>query len=203
MLSQIHYYIFYATFTTAKDGIEGSAVCAFSLKDITNSFNGNFEEQGNRNSSWRSVSKNRIPSPRPGSCVNDSKSFSDSYLNFMKTHSIMDETVSSFHGAPIAFKTGKSTPRFISIAVDPQVLTTAGKAYDMIFIGTTDGQILRITNVNSPNSKGVVQSILIEELQLFPSNTIIKQLEITNDRNPRRRLAVMTDHEIRSIPVSR
>lgn len=196
-------YIFYATFTTAGDGIEGSAVCAFSLKDITNSFNGKFKERGDQNSSWQSVSENRIPSPRPGSCMNDSKTLSDSYLSFMKKHSIMDESVCSFLGAPIAFKTGISTPRFISIAVDPQILTTAGKAYDLIFIGTTDGRILKVTNVKSPYSKGGIQSIVIEELQLFSSNTTIKQLEITNDRKPRRRLAVMTDHEIRSIPVNR
>jgi semaphorin 6 len=46
----------------------------------------------------------QVPSPRPGSCSNDTKSLPDANLNFIKTHSLMDESVSPFFGAPIVIR---------------------------------------------------------------------------------------------------
>jgi hypothetical protein len=46
----------------------------------------------------------------------------------------MDETVPPFFGAPIVIRTGVIS-KFTAIAVDPQVTTTDGKTYDVIFIG--------------------------------------------------------------------
>ena len=43
---------------------------------------------------WLPVPENQVPSnPRPGSCHNDTKSLSDSYINFIKTHTLMDDSV--------------------------------------------------------------------------------------------------------------
>ncbi len=61
---------------------------------------------------------------------------SDANLNFLKTHLLMDDSVAPFFGAPVLIRTsGLVTSRFSAIAVDPQVATTDGKAYDVIFVG--------------------------------------------------------------------
>lgn len=97
--------LIYGTFTTPVNSISGSAVCAFSLQDITDTFKGNFKEQSAINSNWLPVQSTKVPDPRPGQCVNDSRSLPDLTLNFIHTHSLMDELVPSFFGQPIVIRT--------------------------------------------------------------------------------------------------
>ena len=66
--------------------------------------------------------------------MNDTRSLSAVNLNFIKTHSLMDDNVLPFFGAPMVIRTG-IVSRFTVIAVDPQVKTTDGKAYDVLFVG--------------------------------------------------------------------
>lgn len=47
--------IIYGTFTTPNNAIGGSAICAFSIKDLLAAFEGNFKEQENINSNWLPV----------------------------------------------------------------------------------------------------------------------------------------------------
>ncbi|KAI9578501.1 hypothetical protein GQX74_009075 [Glossina fuscipes] len=47
----------------------------------------------------------KVPEPRPGSCHNDSRTLPDPTLNFIKTHSLMDENVPAFFGQPILVRT--------------------------------------------------------------------------------------------------
>lgn len=146
--------LIYGTFTTPANSISGSAVCAFSLQDITNTFEGNFKEQSAINSNWLPVLSNKVPDPRPGQCHNDSRTLPDLTLNFIKTHSLMDESVPTFFGMPIVIRTSLQwvffclklvssfnlsfafSYRFTQIAVDPQVKVPGGKTYDVLFIGT-------------------------------------------------------------------
>lgn len=97
--------LIYGTFTTPPNSISGSAVCAFSLQDITDTFEGNFKEQAAINTNWLPVVSNKVPDPRPGQCHNDSRTLPDLTLNFIKTHSLMDESVPSFFGQPIVIRT--------------------------------------------------------------------------------------------------
>jgi len=98
--------LIYGTFTTPVNSISGSAVCAFSLQDIADSFAGNFKEQTSGiNSNWLSVPDTKVPDPRPGQCTNDSRTLPDLTLNFINAHSLMDESVPSFFGQPIVIRT--------------------------------------------------------------------------------------------------
>ena len=201
-------YVLYATFTTPSNSIGGSAVCAFSLRDIADAFSGRFKEQRDMNANWQTVPEHKVPSPRPGSCMNDTKTLADSALNFIKRHTIMDESVSAFFGAPIVVRTGVLSSRFTAIAVDQQIMTTEGKTYDIIFIGTTRGRVLKVINTKSAVSKEDVNTVVIEELQVFSPGTIIKELKVMNDlrgggQRSLGRLAVMSDNEIRSLSVQR
>lgn len=50
----------YGTFTTPPNSIAGSAVCAFSLQDIADTFEGNFKEQTALNSNWLPVNSGKV-----------------------------------------------------------------------------------------------------------------------------------------------
>ena len=59
--------IFHAVFTTNQNGLKGSAICSFNLKDINNVFdNGKFKEQATSTSMWLPVPTKDVPEPRPG-----------------------------------------------------------------------------------------------------------------------------------------
>ncbi|KAE8746549.1 hypothetical protein FOCC_FOCC006782, partial [Frankliniella occidentalis] len=130
-----HSQLMYGVFTTPVNSISGSAVCAFSLRDINKAFESSFKEQAEMNANWLPVPPNKVPDPRPGQCVNDSRTLPDLTLNFIKTHSLMDGSVASFFRQPVVIRTSFNY-RFTQIAVDPQVKTPGGKAYDVLFIGT-------------------------------------------------------------------
>merc|ERR1712223_520767 len=115
---------------------------------------------------------------RPGTCTNDTKALSDSNLNFIKKHSLMDEPVPPFFGSPILIRTGLIS-RFTTIAVDPQVGTTEGKTFDIIFVGTTRGPVIKVINAQSADSRNNVKTVVIEELQVFADpHVVIRDLKV-------------------------
>ena len=95
----------------------------------------------------------------------------------------MDETVSAFFGAPVAVRTGVLSSRFTAIAVDPQIMTTEGKAYDIIFIGTTKGRVLKVINSKSADSKedvnsdrfGMIRQTVLNQLVHLAGVVVAKQ----------------------------
>lgn len=95
---------FYGTFTTSTNGLMGSAICSFTLSDIQAAFNGKFKEQASSSSAWLPVLSNRVPEPRPGTCVNDTETLPDTVLNFIRSHPLMDSAVMHEHEKPVFFK---------------------------------------------------------------------------------------------------
>jgi len=98
--------IIYATFTTPSNALSGSAVCAFRLHDVERVFDGAFKEQAALNYNWLPVPAHKVPEPRPGQCVNDSQTLPDVTLNFIKSHSLMDDSVPSMLNEPLIVRTG-------------------------------------------------------------------------------------------------
>ena len=98
--------IIYATFTTPSNALSGSAVCAFRLHDVERVFDGAFKEQAALNYNWLPVPAHKVPEPRPGQCVNDSQTLPDVTLNFIKSHSLMDDSVTSMLNEPLIVRTG-------------------------------------------------------------------------------------------------
>jgi hypothetical protein len=95
---------FYGTFTTSTNGLMGSAICSFTLTDIQSAFSGKFKEQASSSSAWLPVLSNRVPEPRPGTCVNDTETLPDTVLNFIRSHPLMDSAVMHEHDKPVFFK---------------------------------------------------------------------------------------------------
>lgn len=76
--------MFYGTFTTSTNGLMGSAICSFTIQDIQAAFAGKFKEQATSSSAWLPVLSNKVPEPRPGTCVNDTGALPDTVLNFIR-----------------------------------------------------------------------------------------------------------------------
>ena len=48
---------------------------------------------------------------------------------------------------------------FSPIAVDPQVGTTEGKTFDIIFVGTTRGRVIKVINAQAADSKYELKNV--------------------------------------------
>lgn len=179
--------IVYAVFTTPQNAIGGSAVCAFSMRDILDAFEGPFKDQKNMNSNWLALPKEKVPQPQPGSCVEDSRTLSDTAINFIKTHPLMDKAVPSFLARPILIRVSLQY-RFSAIAVHPQVQAMNGNKYDVMFVGTDDGRVIKAVNVASNEgdfdssmdeySRSPVRTAVISEVQVLPPGVPIKQMHV-------------------------
>nr|CAD7392156.1 unnamed protein product [Timema cristinae] len=194
--------LIYGVFTTPVNSIGGSAVCAFSIRSILETFEGPFKEQETMNANWLAVPSLKVPEPRPGQCVNDSRTLPDVSVNFVKSHTLMDEAVPAFFTKPIIVRISLQY-RFTKIAVDQQVKTSDGKAYDVLFIGTDDGKVIKALNVASFDSDSTVDSVVVEELQVLPPGVPVKNLYVVHVDSDDSKLVVVSDDEILSIKLHR
>ncbi|XP_013927322.1 PREDICTED: semaphorin-6A isoform X3 [Thamnophis sirtalis] len=162
-----------ATFSTPYNSIPGSAVCAYDILDIASVFIGRFKEQKSPDSIWTPVPDERVPKPRPGSCAGSSSlekytssnEFPDDTLNFIKTHSLMDEAVPSVVNKPWFLRT-MVRYRLTKIAVD----NAAGpnQNHTVIFLGSEKGIILKFL-VRTGNSGFLNDSLFLEEMSIYNS----------------------------------
>ncbi|XP_059474068.1 semaphorin-1A-like isoform X2 [Neocloeon triangulifer] len=194
----------YGVFSTPVNSISGSAVCAFSMNDVMRSFDGQFKEQETMNANWLAVPGNKVPEPRPGECVNDSRTLPDVTVNFVKNHALMDKPVPSFFGQPIVIRISMQY-RFTKIAVDSQVATADGKKYDVIFIGTDNGKVIKTLNAASFDSRSDVSPVVIEEIQVLPNNIAVKNLYVVRMAGAldKSKLVVVSDDEIQAVKLHR
>lgn len=179
--------IIYAVFTTPQNAIGGSAVCAFAMRDIIDAFEGPFKGQESMNSNWLPLEKEKVPPTKPGSCVEDSRTLTDSEVNFIKTHPLMDKAVPSFLARPVLIRVSLQY-RFSAIAVHPQVQAMNGNKYDVMYIGTDDGRVIKAVNVASNEgifdasveeySRNPVKTAVISEVQVLPPGIPIKQMHV-------------------------
>ncbi|KAG0710478.1 Semaphorin-1A [Chionoecetes opilio] len=194
--------LIYAVFTTPSNSIPGSAVCAFSMRDILDTFEGAFKEQESMNSNWLPVKPFEVPDPRPGSCVEDSQTLQEDNINFAKSHSLMDEAVTGFFGRPLLMKASFGY-RFSKIAVDPQVTYVDGKTVDVLFIATDNGIIFKAINTQTSTGTSNIDPVVIEEIHVFEEPVPIVNLQIAHQNDGQSKLIIITDDEVKSIALHR
>lgn len=189
--------IIYAVFTTSINAIPGSAVCAFSTDDIVEAFEGPFKVQKNSTSVWLPLSVDNLPEPRPGRCVDDSRTLPSSVASFIKTHSLMENAVPAMYGRPL-FTSVSFKYRLTAVTVDPQVITKDGSAFDVAFVGTDDGRVIKFVNVpptnHSPEASNDVETVVISEIQIL-DNMPVRELTVAGN------LIVVGDGYIKAIPL--
>ncbi|KAI4821085.1 hypothetical protein KUCAC02_029035 [Chaenocephalus aceratus] len=159
-----------ATFSTPYNSIPGSAVCAYDMADVANTFTGRFKEQKSSDSTWTPFPEDKVPKPRPGNCAGIpsmerykvSNEFPDDTLNFIKQHPLMDEAVPSIANRPWFLKT-MVRYRLTRIVVDNE----AGpyNNHTVVFLGSEKGIIVKfLANMNS----GILNdSLFLEELNVY------------------------------------
>lgn len=185
----------YTVMTTNENAIDGSAICVFSMNSIMEGFEGKFKSQRDQQSAWRPLEESELPSPRPGQCVDDSRTLPMATVTFALKHPLMHGAINPIHDSPLLVHTG-SNYKFTSIAVDPQVETPSGKIYDVVFIGTDNGQVLKMINAGS--SIGESRPIVVSEQQVLPVGTRIKELKISRATQS---LVVIADDYVKVIPL--
>ncbi|KAG1681096.1 Semaphorin-1A [Nymphon striatum] len=201
------YDVIYAVFTTPLNSISGSAVCAFRMEDVEETFDGPFKEQETMHSNWLPVTSAKIPEPRPGTCVNNSKTLPEVTLNFIKKHTLMDKSIPPFSGQPLVVRADVGS-RLTQVAVDPQVKAPDGRTYDVLFIGTDNGRVLKAINAQSPDSATEVTPVIIEEIEVFNRNVAITNLQVfRSSTDPNNmdlaKLIVVSEDQIQAVKLSR
>lgn len=105
------------------------------MDDIAGVFGGPFKHQESLNANWLPYPDNKVPLPRPGECVQDSRTLPDKNVNFIRTHPLMESAVPSLNGRPLLIRVSMHY-RFTAVAVDPQVRTKNDETFDVIYVGT-------------------------------------------------------------------
>ncbi|XP_033253389.1 semaphorin-1A-like [Drosophila miranda] len=190
----------YAVFTTSVNAIPGSAVCAFNVDDILAAFDGDFKLQKDSQSHWLPVEREAVPKPRPGQCVDDSRTLTSIAVNFVKNHPLMEKAVPAVHRRPLLTKVNLHH-RLTAIAVDPQIKALNGATYDVIYSGTDDGKVTKFINILSTHPNSTVdrlKTVVISEMQVLPLGTPIRELVISSKKNA---LFVVSDGSLVSVPL--
>nr|BDT62050.1 MAG: semaphorin-1A-like protein [Penaeus monodon majanivirus B] len=201
--------IIYAVFTTPPNSVSGSAVCAFSIRSIQDTFDGDFKEQETQKSNWLPMPKNKIPkSRRPGTCVPKDEALpDDEFVGFIQSHTLMDAAVPGFFNRPFVNTLGY---HFTKITVDPQVQLQDGRTIDVLFLGTALS-IIKFINVESYDRIDSVEPVIIEEIQIFSRPLTITNMylmreeeeEGEEEQNKGGKLIIITHDMVKSIAVHR
>lgn len=167
------------------------------------SFEGRFKSQRDSSSNWLPIPPESVPEPRPGKCVDDSRTLPSMAVNFVKTHTLMEQAVPSMFGRPILTRVNLKH-RFTAITVDPQIRAMDGIVYDVIFVGTDDGRVIKFINLMSANtttanSDDADDAIVITETQALPHGIDIKELSVSRETES---LIVVGNGHIVSIPLN-
>lgn len=165
--------VFYGVFTSQwyKGASGSSAVCAFTMDQVEEAFNGRYREVNRETQQWYTYN-HPVPEPRPGACITNaarsqgissSLHMPDKVLNFVKDHFLMDSMIRS---QPLLLK---RSVRYTQIAVHQ--VKAVHKAYSVLFIGTDDGKLHKAIN-----AKGRMH--IIEELKLFSEPQPVQHIEL-------------------------
>lgn len=172
---------FYTVFTPQSDTSDLSAVCVYSVLDISRVFSeGKYKTPVTVETSfvkWVMYS-GEVPSPRPGACIDDAArnagisqtlDLPDQTLQFVKNRPLMDQVIQPVGGKPSLVRKGAMFTRIIV----NQVQAVDDKMYHVMFIGTENGTIVKAVNYDG-------EMFIIEEVHVFKSPEPIKILRFSN-----------------------
>nr|XP_004664326.1 semaphorin-3B [Jaculus jaculus]XP_044992698.1 semaphorin-3B [Jaculus jaculus] len=177
--------LLYAVFSTSSGIFQGSAVCVYNMNDVRRAFLGPFAHKEGPTHQWVSY-QGRVPYPRPGMCpsktfgtFSSTKDFPDDVIQFARNHPLMYNSVLPMGGRPLFLQVGAGYT-FTQIAADR--VAAADGHYDVLFIGTDVGTVLKVISVPKgswPSSEG----LLLEELQVFEDSTPVTSMQISSKRH--------------------
>uniref|UniRef100_A0A8C8K481 Sema domain-containing protein n=1 Tax=Oncorhynchus tshawytscha TaxID=74940 RepID=A0A8C8K481_ONCTS len=159
----------YTVFSTSSSVFKGSAVCIYTMNDIRRAFLGPFAHKEGPNYQWVPF-QGKVPYPRPGMCPSktfgsfeSTKGFPDDVIQFARHHPLMFNPVYPLNRRPVFLRTNVDYS-FTQIAVDR--VGAADGQYDVMFIGTDKGTVLKVISVPKESWKNM-EDLLLEELEVF------------------------------------
>ncbi|KAB1264096.1 Semaphorin-3B [Camelus dromedarius] len=172
------------------------------MNDVRRAFLGPFAHKEGPMHQWVSY-QGRVPYPRPGMCpsktfgtFSSTKDFPDDVIQFARNHPLMYNSVLPMGGRPLFLQVGAGYT-FTQIAVDR--VAAADGHYDVLFIGTDAGTVLKVISVpkgSGPNAEG----LLLEELHVFEDSATVTSMQISSKRH---QLYVASRSGVAQIPLHR
>ncbi|CAJ0930488.1 unnamed protein product, partial [Mesorhabditis belari] len=183
-------HLIYAVFATPETHVRMSAICIFSMNKIRDEFlYGTFKHQKTVNSLWAPYAKSEIPKPRPGTCVPDSTKLPEATISFTLRNPLLHKSISSLR-EPLLVE-GTDRADLTQIAVLPGVTSVANERHDVIFVGTSDGRVLKIVDNGG-------KTALIESVRVFQRGPPVVNLLTAAQQG---HVAVVTPDEVALIPL--
>ena len=80
--------------------------------------------------------------------------------------------------------------------------TPSGQVYDVIYVGTTRGKVIKFVSaidINALNPVDTAKPVVIEEIQVFPYHVSVTNLQVVKvkEMDDEPRLIVLSNHEVR------
>ncbi|KAM9335391.1 LOW QUALITY PROTEIN: semaphorin-4F [Symphorus nematophorus] len=160
---------FYGLFTSQWEHEELSAVCVFSLSDISKVLDGPFKELKKTCENW--INPEPVPTPRPGQCLNNalkdegfesSLKLPDKVLTFVRDHPLMENSVTA---APLLVRKGIT---YTKLAVT-QMGSGDERRAAVLHLGTDRGELHRVAVVGQ-------NATLLQEIPLFTSQEPVNNI---------------------------
>ncbi|XP_016078600.1 PREDICTED: semaphorin-3B [Miniopterus natalensis] len=194
--------LLYAVFSTSSGVFQGSAVCVYSMNDVRRAFLGPFAHKEGPTHQWVSY-QGRVPYPRPGMCpsktfgtFSSTKDFPDDVIQFARNHPLMYNSILPMGGRPLFLQVGAGYT-FTQIVADR--VAAADGHYDVLFIGTDTGTVLKVISVPK-GSQTDDEGLLLEELQVFEDSAPVTTMQISSKRH---QLYVASRSAVAQIPLYR
>ncbi|XP_025771808.1 semaphorin-3B isoform X1 [Puma concolor] len=192
--------LLYAVFSTSSTIFQGSAVCVYSMNDVRRAFLGPFAHKEGPMHQWVSY-QGRVPYPRPGMCpsktfgtFSSTKDFPDDVIQFARNHPLMYNSVLPMGGRPLFIQVDAGYT-FTQITADR--VAAADGHYDVLFIGTDAGTVLKVISVPK-GSQSNGEGLLLEELHVFEDSSAITSMQISSKRH---QLYIASRSAVAQIPL--
>ncbi|NWY31298.1 SEM3D protein, partial [Pheucticus melanocephalus] len=162
----------------------GSAVCIYSMAAVRAAFSGPFAHKEGFDYRWVEY-KGRVPYPRPGTCPSETydpllqstKDFPDELISFMRSHQLMWEPVYPQGRQPVLVRVNVPY-RLRRLLVHR--LDTESRDYDVLFLGTDDGKVLKVALAGGA-SRGP-EVISLEEISVTKVPSPILDMKLSPKR---------------------
>ncbi|NXT57392.1 SEM3D protein, partial [Pluvianellus socialis] len=162
----------------------GSAVCVYSMAAVRAAFSGPFAHKEGFDYRWVEY-KGRVPYPRPGTCPSETydpllqstKDFPDEVISFMRTHQLMWEPVYPQGRQPVLVRV--NVPYRLRRLLVHRLETERGH-YDVLFLGTDEGKVLKV-GLAGGVSRGT-EVISLEEISVTKVPTPILDMKLSPKR---------------------
>ncbi|NXB25348.1 SEM3D protein, partial [Rhagologus leucostigma] len=162
----------------------GSAVCIYSMAAVRAAFSGPFAHKEGFDYRWVEY-KGRVPYPRPGTCPSETydpllqstKDFPDEVISFVRGHQLMWEPVYPQGRQPVLVRANVPY-RLRRLLVHR--LDTESRHYDVLFLGTDDGKVLKVALAGGA-SRGP-EVISLEEISVTKVPSPILDMKLSPKR---------------------